>query len=99
MLTFDGQRFTNGLLATVDDAPELFGAACQQERIEFIQITRGRHRNQVIAAKEPGFAFDATLFMTLAGRTELGFKTPMRAECDKARCLLAPMAAQDFLHR
>src|SRR5262249_51570957 len=57
------------------------------------------HWDQVVAAEEPGFAFDAALFMALARRTELGLKCPMRAEGDEARRLFAPMTAQDLFDR
>src|SRR5579859_527040 len=98
VLAFDRQCFANALLATIDDALQLFRAGCQQHGLELIQVPRGRHWDEMVAAEEPGFTFDSALLMALARRTELGLKSPMRAEGDKARRLLAPMAAQDFLH-
>jgi len=61
--------------------------------VEFVQVARDGHRHQVIATEETDFTFDSACFMALAWRTELGCKSPVRAKRDKARRLLAPMAA------
>src|SRR5207244_4586845 len=60
MLALDRQRFANGLLTTANDAPQIFFAACQQHAIELLQVTRGGHWHQVIAAEVTSFAFHAT---------------------------------------
>jgi hypothetical protein len=52
-----------------------------------------------VAPEVAGLALDATLLVRLVGRAELALKAPVRAEGYEARGLLAPIAAQDLLHR
>jgi hypothetical protein len=53
----------------------------------------------MVAPKIPDLAFDATFLMALCGIAELRLKPPVGPEGDEAGGLLAPMAAQDLLHR
>ena len=85
MLAFDRQCFANRLLAPLDSALQFFFARRQQHGIELVQVTRGGHWDKVIAAEEPSFTFNAAFFVPLTGRAELGCKSPVRAERDKAR--------------
>jgi len=84
----------------------VYGSPCALERQHIRRPNRRAwtRRNRtagslVMVSEEAGFTFDTTFFMALAWRTELGFKAPVRAKRDEARRLLAPTAAQYFLHR
>src|SRR6266540_3622130 len=77
VVAFDRECVTDGLLATIDHARLVLAAPGQQHGIQRVEIARSWHWDEVVAAKEPGFSFDATFFMALAGRTEARFKAPM----------------------
>ncbi len=53
----------------------------------------------MVAPEVAALALNATLFMTLARRAELGRKPPVRAERHETHRLLPPVAPQDLAHR
>jgi len=80
--------------------PRLITPAVRDEAcVQRIKIRHARHRHQVIAPEISAFSLNATLLMTLAGRTKFGDKPPMRAERQEPHRLLAPMAPQDLAYR
>ena len=92
-------RRADRLAAPGDDAVLLLVHTGGDQLVQLFQIAHMRHGRQIVAAILPTFTLDATLFVSLAGRTELGGKAPVRAESDEPGGLFALMAAQDLLHR
>ena len=71
----------------------------QQLRVQLGKIACRRHGNPVVAPEVAAFTFHAALLVAFAGRAEVSLILPVRAEGDEASRLLAPIAAQDLLHR
>src|ERR1700730_16085794 len=99
MLSFGDHRRAHRLTASGDLAPFILATGGEQLRVEIGKVTRLRHRHPMIAPEVAGLAFDAALFVSFVGRAKLARKPPVRAKRDEARGFLAPIAAQDLLHR
>ena len=59
-------------------------------------IRRLRHWHPMVPAKVSSLSFDATFLVRLGRRAKLRFESPVRTECDEARCLLAPVSTQNL---
>ena len=82
-----------------DLTPFIFVTGGQQLGVEIIKIPRVRQRHPVIAPEVTGFALNPAFFVRFPRIAKVAREAPVRAEGDEARGLLAPMAAQNLLHR
>ncbi|HEY5213440.1 MAG TPA: hypothetical protein VIJ38_10530 [Acidobacteriaceae bacterium] len=63
------------------------------------EVPGAGHRHPVVAAEVADLAFDAALFVALAGSAERGSVAPVRSEGDEALCLFAVVSTQNPAHR
>src|SRR5437660_1701671 len=99
MLSLGQHGCADRLRPACNDAVFLFfGSRCQQQ-VQLVQIAHLRHRYQMVPPKLPAFAFYTAFFVTFSWSAELRLKSPVRAERDEPRRLLALVSPQDFLYR
>src|SRR5262249_30318382 len=99
MCPLRGHCHTDGFVVSGYLSAFLVAASGQQQRIELDKIAGIRQRYPMIAPKVTGFALDAALLVRFFGCAELTLKTPVRAEGDEARGLLAAIAPENLLNR
>src|ERR1700674_2113468 len=98
MLPFRDHRRANALRVARNDAALLLPRPSRQQQVQLFQVPHLRNRHQIVATELAPFALDAAFLVTLARRTELRRKSPVRAKSDKPRGLFPLMAAQYLLH-
>src|SRR5262249_36368654 len=96
---FKFEHLSGGLLAFADYAREIFPATFHQQFIQRHERRGLRHRDKMIATKEPGLAFNAALLVPFARRAKRSVELPMRTEGDETIGLFAPATAKNFLDR
>src|ERR1700759_1140758 len=99
MRAFLDHQLSDWLLASGGLALFAGAAAGEQLRVEFVPGSWLWQRPPGIAPEVAGLPLDPAFLMRFYRIAKVAREAPVRAEGDEPRSLLAPMAAQDLLHR
>src|SRR5271163_4355462 len=99
MLALRGHGGTDRLGPAVEDPRLILPAARQQQDVESIDLDRGGHRHEMVAAEIANLPLNAAFLMPFVRCAELRGEPPVRAERYEAHRFLSPVAPQNLAYR
>src|ERR1700730_4105089 len=83
----------------MNDPLFVFDRGGGKQSVQLRQVPGAGHRHPVVAAEVADLAFNAALFVALAGSADAGGVGPVGPKGDEALCLFATISTQDPSHR
>src|SRR4051794_23452189 len=98
MLALDQQADTDRLFAPGDHSAFILLAPFDELPVQISNVHGFWDRHPVITPEAPSFSLNATLFVRLGWRAELGFESPVRSQSHEPRCPFSPRPPKNLLH-